>query len=77
MKMLKMYTHSLYQSLFLQEFPFGKFHKPESKLYQNQYTFTGSGIIFTDSSIILKLVYEIFPIGLLWYLSKYFLLTLI
>ena len=40
-----------------------KFRKPASKLYQNQYVFIGSGIIFTGSSIILILVYEIFPIG--------------
>ena len=33
-----------------------KNHKPESKLYQKQHVFTGSGIIFTSSSIILLLV---------------------
>ena len=40
-----------------------KFHKTVSKLYSNQYVFTGTGIIFTHSSIILILIYEIFPIG--------------
>ena len=40
-----------------------KFHKPVSKLYQNQYVFTHSRIVCTGSSIILMLVYEIFPIG--------------
>ena len=40
-----------------------KFYKLVSKLYQNQYVFTDSGIIFTGSRIILILVYGIFPIG--------------
>ena len=39
-----------------------KFNKPVSKLYQNQYVFLVSGMTFTGSSIILILVYEIFPI---------------
>ena len=43
-----------------------KFHKPVSKLYQNQNVFIDSGIIFSSSSIILILVYEIFPIGRLY-----------
>ena len=38
------------------------FYKPVSKLYQNLYVFTGSGTIFTNSSIILILIYEFFPI---------------
>ena len=41
-----------------------KFHKPVSKLYQNQYVFTSSGIFFTGSSIILILANAIFPIGI-------------
>ena len=41
------------------------FHKPVSKLYQNQYVLYGSGTFFTGSSIILMLVYEtVFPIGI-------------
>ena len=40
-----------------------KIHKRVSKLYQKQYVFSGSGIIFTRSSIILTQVYENFSIG--------------
>ena len=40
-----------------------KFHKQVSSLYQIQYVFTDSGIIFTGSNIIFILVYEIFPLG--------------
>ena len=42
--------------------PIKKFHKPASKLYQNQYVFTGPGIVFAGSITILILVHEIFPI---------------
>ena len=45
-------------------FQLENFHKPASKLYQNQYVFAGSSIIFIGSIIILILVYEVFPIGL-------------